>query len=89
MSTNLHARFRATLAIELQRRDLERWLRTHRAEVVELLKAGDMDWAAAARHFAQAGLLIDGLQPDARSAEAAWRRVSGAAASARARAGRS
>ncbi len=72
----LHVRFREALAAEMRRRDLEAWMRTHRAEVAALLKGGDMDWTAAARHFAAAGMLVDGQRPNATTAEAAWRRVS-------------
>jgi hypothetical protein len=71
----LHAMFRRDLAAGLQRRDLAGWMRAHRAEVEVLLKQGEMDWEAAARHFAAAGLLVDGQEPDARTAEETWQRV--------------
>jgi hypothetical protein len=71
----LYDRFRAVLAEELRRSDLEAWMRTHRAEVEALLAEGDMDWAQAAKHFAAAGLRVKGEKPNAGSTEAAWRRV--------------
>jgi hypothetical protein len=81
----LYDRFRAVLAEELRRSDLEAWMRTHRAEVEALLAEGDIDWAQAAKHFAAAGLRVGGQRPDAPSAEAAWRRVASRGTSTRSR----
>jgi hypothetical protein len=81
----LYDRFRAVLAEELSRNDLEAWMRTHRAEVEALLAEGDMDWAQAAKHFAAAGLRVGGKRPNACSAEAAWRRVASRGTSTRSR----
>jgi hypothetical protein len=71
----LYERFRAVLMDELRRHDLEAWMRTHRAEVETLLAGGEMDWTQAAAHFAAAGLRVGEQRPNARSAEATWRRV--------------
>ena len=71
----LYKRFRRELDLELERRYLGAWMRKHRTEVAALLAEGEMDLEAAARHFAAAGLLVNGQTPDAGTAEETWRRM--------------
>jgi hypothetical protein len=86
MPPDIYDRFRAVLAEELRRRELENSMREHKAEVAELLRGAELDWAAAAQHFARAGLPVDGAKPEAATAEATWHRVSRSGTSTRRRA---